>query len=158
MADKKEKKEKAPKAEKVKSGKKGLPLPLMIVLVIIGLIFLSITLVLVVGMLPAIVLSATDRSPKRNLTVGVGALNLSSTLYVIFALIKRGPTVEYAIQLLMDPANYLIMWAGAALALVLHKVIPAVVAQALAGMAEIKIQRLRENQKELKKTWGDGVG
>jgi hypothetical protein len=157
MAGKKEKKEKAPKGAKG-GKKKGLPLLALIPLAIAGVAALPVTLVMVAGLIPSIVIAFTDRNPKRNLTVAVVALNIASTLYVVLLLLKQGFSIDYAIRLLSQPVHFAIMWGGAGIGLALMSFVPQAVAQVLSSVAEIKIQKYRDNQNEMKKTWGDQVG
>lgn len=160
MADKKEKKEKAPKAAKGEKSpkKKGIPLLAMIPIGIVAVAALPVTMIVVAGLIPSAVIAMTDRNPKRNQTVAVVALNIASTLYVALLLLKQGFSVEYAIKLLSQPIHFAIMWGGAGIGLALMTFVPQAVAQVLSSLAEIKIQKYRENQTELKKIWGDQVG
>jgi hypothetical protein len=158
MADKKDKKEKKGKEEKPATGKTALPLPVLILGGIVALAVLPATLIFVVGMVPSLIMAMTDSNPKRNLTVAVAALNLTSVFYMLLQLVRLGYGLETSFALVSQPFNWLIMWGGAAVGLALHKFIPPTVAQVLATLAEARIVKLKTNQEELKKNWGDGVG
>ncbi|HVY12566.1 MAG TPA: hypothetical protein VHB73_03265, partial [Alphaproteobacteria bacterium] len=109
------------------------------------------------GMLPTLAMSISDRSPGRSLTICVGSLNVASCLQALLMLLPRGLGLPSGLEVLMRPETFLIMWGGAALGLGLYTFIPALVAGLLSGMADVKIARLRQNQKELRRSWGDDV-
>lgn len=158
-AAKKEAGKKEAKGAKAGAAKKGgTPILLLIPLFIGAVAALPATLVAIAGLVPAFVAWFTDRSPKRSMMVAVGILNLTSTLYVVLMLVTKEFSLDYAVRLLSDPANYMIMWGGAGLGMALYSFVPQAVAQVLAVLAEGKIKKYRDHQVELKKTWGDQVG
>lgn len=160
MAEKKKEKSKekekkaAPSAPKKKGGMGFLIPP---VLGLAAIFFLPATLVIVCGMLPAAVIFLTDRSQGKNMAVAVGALNLTGVVNILIILAQKGLTLDYAMQILREPSNWLVMWGGAGIGYALFSFIPPVVAQVLAFMADYKIQKLKANQVELAKIWGDKV-
>lgn len=155
MADKKKP---AVKEEKKKPpGQKGLPLFVIILLVMIGLGALPITLIFLAGMLPTLVMMFTEKPGQRNGTVAIGALNFVGCAYVAMMVVRKGFNLEYSINLLTDSTNWLAILGGAALGYALYKMIPPIVAQVIASMAEVRIVKLKKQQDELKKSWGQDV-
>lgn len=151
-------KKKEEKAEGKKAKKKGgIPLVALVLGGIAALLALPITLILVAALVPTFVLMLTDRSEKRSPTVCVGALNLSSAAVVVMQLMRTGLGFDNALALLMQPLNWLIMWAGAAVGWAILTFVPPVVAQLLAGMAEMRVVKLKKNLDEIKKNWSDSV-
>jgi hypothetical protein len=65
--------------------------------------------------------------------------------------------LDYAIRMLQDPLNWLIMWGGAGIGLALLTLIPPVVAQVLTSISEFKLQKIKVNQAEIRKIWGEDV-
>jgi hypothetical protein len=158
MADKKEKAAKPAKAAKAKGSKKGGRLKLLIItLIVAGCAVPAIGLIVLAGMIPSIVMGLTDRSHNKALSVCVSAPNAAGCLQAIIMMLPRGLSIEGAMNLLMQPETFLVMWGSAALGLGLFTFIPPLIAGVLASMAELKIGRLRHNQKELKRIWGDDV-
>lgn len=153
-----EKKAPAKPEKTAKAGsKKGLPLFVIMLLGIIGLGALPVTLILIAGLIPTLVMAFTDRNPARHLTVCVGALNLVGISFVVLQMVKKGYGLDYALQLLIRPENWAIMLGGAALGYAIHTVIPPLVAQVLAAMAEGRVGKLKTNQQDIKKSWGAEV-
>lgn len=145
--------EKAP--AKKKGGVKGFFL--FMVLGLAALFMLPITLVMLCGLLPSFSALLTDRSKGRNMLVAIGALNMTGVAHIIIGLIRKGVTLDYAMQILREPSNWLIMWGGAGVGYALFAIIPPIVAQVLAIMADVKAQKLKTNQGEIEKIWGKQV-
>ena len=159
-ADKKGGKDaKAPKA----SGKKGGGALLWIGIFIDGAVVLPVTIIAVPGLIPGLVMWLTDRSRGRNLLVAAGTMNLAGVMAVALNLLRKtslfnfNESIPYAIQLLYDPANWIVMWGAAGIGYALFKIIPPLVAQALATAAAFRAQKLKKNQEELKRLWGEEV-
>jgi hypothetical protein len=128
-----------------------------VVLGIAGLFVLPLSMIVVVGFIPTIAMACTDKSRGRSVTVAVGALNMVGVTYLVIQLIQKGLSFDYALRLLSDPVHWLIMWGGAGLGYTLLYVIPPIVAHVLTSVSEFKIQKLKTNQDEIKKTWGKDV-
>lgn len=137
--------------------KGGIPLVALILGGIAAMLALPITLVLAGALLPTGAIALTDRSEKRSATVCIGALNLASAVVVVMQLIRSGLSFDSALALLMQPMNWLIMWAGAAVGWAILTFVPPTVAQILAGMAEMRMTKLKKNLEDIKKNWSDSV-
>jgi hypothetical protein len=162
MADKKEKPAKADKKEKAAKGggkKSGKVKLFLLLLVIIGVALPAAGMVMLVGMLPVLAMGMTDRTRTKSLTVCVGSLNAAGVSQALLQLIRNGSfTPDYGQRILSDPQNLIIMWGAAAIGLGLFTFIPAAVGQVLVGVSQMKIAKLRVNQQELKRIWGEQVG
>lgn len=140
------------------TGKKGGGLfPAFLILGIGSLFVLPATIVAVAGLIPTLATAITDKSRARSVTVAVGALNLTGVAYIVIQIFQKGMRLDYAIQLLQDPFNWLIMWGGAGIGLALLTLIPPIVAQVLTAISEFKLQKLKANQAEIRKIWGEDV-
>lgn len=138
--------------------KKGKGLFLAFLILGIGfLLVLPASIVVLAGLIPTIVMAMTDKSRGRSMTVAVGSLNLIGVAYIVIQIFQKGLRIDYAMQLLQDPLNWLIMWGGAGIGLALLSIIPPIVAQILTTISEIKLQKLKANQVEIRKIWGEDV-
>jgi hypothetical protein len=157
------KKEKpAPKGKEPKEGKKkkgGGPSALMIIIFMaLTFVALPISIVAIPGMIPTLVMALTDRREGKFKTAAVGSLNLAGVAYVVFlVLLRKGFNVEYALQLIRSPEMWAVMWGAAAIGYGIFVVIPPIVAQFLATIAEIRARKLRGNLDELRQVWGEDV-
>lgn len=139
-------------------GGKAKGLAVSFVILGIGAVFvLPATIVALCGFIPTIATMLTDKSRGRSMTVAVGSLNLTGVAYIVVQLFQKGMRLDYAMMLLQDPLNWLIMWGGAAIGLALLTLIPPVVAQVLTSISEFKLQKMKANQAEIRKIWGEDV-
>lgn len=118
---------------------------------------LPVTIVAVPGLIPAWVMWLTDKSKGRNMLVAVGVMNLAGVAAVVLNLLHKGFSVTYAVQLLYDPANWIVMWGAAGIGYALYRLAPPMAAQVLATAAEFRAQKLRKNQEEMRRMWGEEV-
>jgi hypothetical protein len=159
MADREPKPKTAKPGKEKKAGSSGTKRKLLIfALIAAGIAVPGAGVVMLAGLLPSLVIGLTDSSRGKSLTVCVASLNAAGVLHVLLGLMQQGFSFEYALNLVSTPQTYVIMWGAAGLGFTFFTFIPGMVAQMLAGMAEGKIARLRHNQQELKRLWGDEVG
>lgn len=145
-------------AKAPKGGGKGKGLFMsFIILGIAALFVLPASIVAFCGFIPTIATALTDKSRARSVTVAVGALNLTGVAYIVIQIFQKGMRLDYAMMLLQDPFNWLIMWGGAGIGLALLTLIPPIVAQVLTSISEFKLQKMKANQAEIRKIWGDDV-
>ncbi len=146
------------KASKGKGTGKGRGLfPAFLILGVASVFVLPASVVAAAGLIPTLVTAMTDKSRARSVTVAVGALNLTGVAYVVIQIFQKGLRLDYAMQLLQDPLSWLIMWGGAGIGMALLTLIPPIVAQVLTTLSELKLQKLKSNQAEIRKTWGEDV-
>lgn len=138
-------------------GKKGGLLPAFLILGVGALFVLPASVVALCGFIPTLVTAFTDKSRARSVTVAVGALNLTGVFYVVLPIFQKGLRLDHAMQVLQDPLNWLMMWGGAGIGMALLSIIPPVVAQGLTAISEFKLQKLKANQVEIRKIWGEDV-
>ncbi len=143
-------------AKPAKGGGKGLLVP-FVILGVAGVFVLPATIVALGGFIPTFATMITDKSRGRSMTVAVGALNMTGVAYIVIQLFQKGMRLDYAMMLLQDPLNWLIMWGGAGIGLALLTLIPPIVAQVLTSIAEFKLLKMKANQAEIRKIWGDDV-
>lgn len=139
-------------------GKKGGGLfPAFLILGIGSLFVLPASIVALAGLIPTLATAMTDKSRARSVTVAVGSLNLTGVAYLVIQIFQKGLRMDHAMQVLQDPLNWLIMWGGAGIGLALLSLIPPIVAQVLTTISEFKLQKLKANQVEIRKIWGEDV-
>ncbi len=139
-----------------KKGKGGL-VPAFLILGVGAVLVLPASMVALAGLVPTLVMAMTDKSRAYSVTVAVGSLNLTGVVYVVIPVFQTGLRMDVAMNILQQPLNWLVMWGGAGLGLALLSLIPPVVAQVLTSISEFRLQRLRANQADIRKIWGDDV-
>lgn len=114
-------------------------------------------LMLALALLPTLVAALTDRSPTRNATISIGALNVAGTWPFLLKLWTDGHTVVNAMQIIVNPAAWLVIYGAAAVGWLLYISFPALVAACMSVFAGHRMAQLRAQQKKLIEDWGPEV-
>jgi hypothetical protein len=115
------------------------------------------TLLVCLGLLPALVALCTDTDPRKSAFTTVGFMNLAGVVPFIIELWEKGQTMEAAFTILRQPLTWLVMFGAAALGqLLLYTVPPFMVHSAVTTM-ESRLRRLREGLEHLEAVWGTEV-
>lgn len=138
------------------------PTPVLINLIytigVIGLLFtvLPTALVLVVGGLPTLVAIVVDRSPRHYLTRCVGFLNFAGVAPYLVK-IWMHHTVLAAMQMLIDPFVWLVMYGSAAIGWTIYLSAPSIAWLQVEIMGTRRIAALHTRQHQLVAEWGEDV-
>lgn len=114
-------------------------------------------LMLTLALLPTVVAMVTDRSETRSATISIGALNLAGTWPFLLKLWTTGHTVIDAMQIILNPTAWLIIYAAAGVGWLLYVSFPALVSACMAMFAGRRLAQLRAQQKQLIEEWGPEV-
>jgi hypothetical protein len=114
-------------------------------------------LMLTLALLPTVVAMITDRSEARSATISIGALNLAGTWPFLLKLWTTGHTVVNAMQIILSPIVWLIIYAAAGVGWLLYVSFPALVSACMAIFAGRQLAQLRARQKQLIEEWGPEV-
>ncbi len=109
------------------------------------------------GMLPTLVAYIIDQRGERYAARTVGYMNLSGVLVVAIEMWAGDHTWQKALDLLAEPANWLIMFGSAAVGWVLYFALPPMVKAYLKVSNELRMKQLRKEQERLSKEWGAQV-
>ena len=116
------------------------------------------TLLICLGLLPALVALITDTDPEKNTAATVGFMNFAGVSPFLIDLWLKGQTWEAAFTIIREPTNWMIMLGGAAIGhLILYAVPPVVMMFTLTKM-DMRLKKLQEAHEELKAIWGPDVG
>jgi hypothetical protein len=138
------------------------PTPVLINLIytigVIGvlLLILPTALVLVIGGLPTLVGVVIDRSPKHYLTRCVGFLNFAGVSPYLVK-IWMHHTVLAAMQMLIDPYVWLVMYGAAAIGWIIYLSAPSIAWLQVEIMGTRRIATLHARQRQLISEWGEDV-
>lgn len=133
------------------------PWTIAVPLVLIGLIFLPISVVLIAAMVPTFVARIVDTSPGRRLTLTVGAMNLVGALYFVHAITSVGAGVSDIAPTLGDTFGWLYALMGAGAGWVIFGAMPSIVMRIAAAQTAIRLRRLNGQQEKLVEQWGEAV-
>ncbi len=114
-------------------------------------------LVSLVGLLPTVVSVATDRTPGLRASWCVAITNIAGLLPIIAKSFKGDNDLAAAIELLVDPINWLVMYVGAGMGWVLLWIGPVIAEVFVTQKAASEARGLQESQGKLIAEWGRKV-
>lgn len=147
------------KMEKSKEQKKAARSQKMLIfsMMVMGLAFLSTSLVLGVCMIPTLVAAMVDRQQPKTAWITVGAMNLAGALPSLFSFFEAGRSMPSAIQAITKPSVLAAAYGGAAVGLLIYNNVTPMVAGLVAGKNEKRLKDIDKRLRELIKKWGDDV-
>ena len=114
-------------------------------------------ILLALGLSPTVVAFIVDKSKKKYAAISVGGMNIAGVIPGLLDLLKGKNNISAAMDILTNPFDLTIMFAGAAFGWMLYIFIPPVVSGLLTVIANYRINQLRTEQKKLIKEWGEGI-
>ncbi|HEY4134286.1 MAG TPA: hypothetical protein VGO34_03635 [Alphaproteobacteria bacterium] len=109
------------------------------------------------ALLPTMCAFMVDRLPQRYATRCVGALNFAGTWPYLLNLWRGGHTMVNAVQIMIDPTTWLVIYGAAAAGWLCFLSFPAVTWALMDLFAGRRIGHLRREQKKLIEEWGEDV-
>ncbi|MCR9219140.1 MAG: hypothetical protein NXI21_02830 [Alphaproteobacteria bacterium] len=140
-----------------KAGGGGVRALSLVIAIILVVLFFDSVIVLAAGMIPTGVAYLVDRRPQRYAARTVAWMNLAGCLVVVLDLWDGGGSIDRAIELLLDPVNWVIMFGSAGFGWVIYFTLPPIVSGYLALSQEMRLKDLAKKQKSLEKEWGEEV-
>ena len=110
-----------------------------------------------VGLLPTVVSVVTDRTPGHRASWCIAITNIAGVLPIIAKSLKGDNDMAAAIELLVDPINWLVMYVGAGMGWVLLWIGPVIAEVFVTQKEGSEARRLQEDQKKLIAEWGRKV-
>jgi hypothetical protein len=120
----------------------------------LGALMLPTTIMVVVGMIPTIVAFVIDRDPEKSAGMTVGSMNLCGVMPFLISLWQGGHTIDLAVQTLLHPFPYMMMYGAAAVGWLLYYGIPPMVAGGLAMRDTARSRDLDKKREALVEEWG----
>ncbi len=126
-------------------------------LFITAVVFVPTTLMLTIGMLPAIVASFIDKSKEKMLGLTVGAMNLAGCTPFVLQLWTTSHTISGAVEILSDPLTIVIMYFAAAFGYMLEWSLTGMVVVFVTEKAKLRLDEIEKTQEDLVRKWGPEV-
>jgi hypothetical protein len=125
--------------------------------IVTAVVFLPMTILLVIGMLPTIVASIADRTPERLKAITVGSLNFAATFPYCIDMVTKGYSTEAAVSLITDPRAIIVMYTGALAGYIIELGLASTVAGVMVKQARVRLKKIRTEQERLVERWGREV-
>lgn len=146
------------KKQKSKKNKIGLKVWFYILLMAaLSVMFLSMAVLLFVGMLPTLVAFVVDRVPGKSKTVTIGSMNFAGCFPYLLLMVVRPDNLDIAFQYLSDPMTIIVIYGAAAIGYIIHWSVTLGVSEALMQKSKRRIEKIEEQKKKLEERWGKKV-
>ncbi len=122
-----------------------------------GVVFLPVTLIFFVCMIPTMVAGIVDQYPIKTAWLTIGAMNMAGTVPVLCKLLDAGRTLPAASQLIFNPNMLLIAYSGALVGWLIYNKVTPLVAIVVQNRNKRRLEDITKRQEELVRKWGEKV-
>lgn len=120
-------------------------------------VFISTTILFLVGMMPTIVARIADRSYQKTRVLTIGFMNFSACFPFWFKLVQGGATFDVAVEIIRDPMNISIMYGGAVIGYMIEWTLAGAVAAMMVQKGRKRLEDIKKYQQNLIDRWGPEV-
>ena len=128
-----------------------------IMLILICILFSSIAVILVIGMIPTVVAAIVDRTEGRMRTLTIGAINFAGCAPFIVEVFKKGNNIETAIHYIIQPRTIVVMYFAAGMGYLIDWAMTGIVSSIMVQKSKSRLKEIQKQQKELTERWGQEV-
>jgi len=143
------------KRRKKKVGWKGQVF--FIVLLFLCILFSSMAIVMVIGMIPSIVAWITDRTEGRIRTLTVSSMNFAGCVPFLVEIYKTGNNIETAVSYITQPETIVVMYFAAGMGYLIDWAMTGIVSSIMVQKTKKRLSDILKEQKELTERWGHEV-
>lgn len=130
---------------------------LLAVFMVASVVFLPITAIVFVGMLPTVMARLTDRSKERTRALTVGFLNFAGCFPFLYQLVETGLKLENSLAILSDPMTIVIIYTSALIGYGVDWLVTTAVAGFMVQKGKNRLEAIRKAQDNLVRQWGNEV-
>ncbi len=128
-----------------------------VIIPLFSIMFLETVILFASGMIPTFVAYTIDPSKKKHVTKAVCYANLAGCFVVAINMWTYNNTVDQALHLMSDAANWVVMFGSAGLGWLLYFSLRPIVVAYLAIKFENKRKSMNNIKKNLIEEWGDTI-
>jgi hypothetical protein len=140
------------KKKKVSFGWKGQIL--LIAFLMTSVMFASLAVIMVVGMIPTIVAAIVDRSEGRTRSLTIGAMNFAGCVPFMLEIFKKGNSLETSIAYMLEPRTIVVIYFAAAMGYLIDWAMTGIVSSVIVQKTKGRLREIKKDQKELTERWG----
>lgn len=145
-------------ARKSKKKQRSFKLSLIVLaLLLCGMVFSSIMIVLLIGMLPTLVAAIVDQSKGKLKTLTVGFMNFAGCSPFMVETWGRGGGFDAAIDILTQPQAIVVMFMAAAMGYLIDWAMTGIVSSVMVQRGHARLKDINKHQNVLKDRWGAEV-
>ena len=121
------------------------------------IMFRSVSIVMVIGMIPTIVSSIVDTSKGHVKTLTVGAMNFAGCAPFLLEIWKRGATFDMAMTYILQPRTIMVMYFAAAMGYLIDWAVTGMASSLMVQRAKSRMKEIQDHEKLLIERWGPEV-
>jgi hypothetical protein len=125
--------------------------------IVAAIVFLPITAVLFIGMLPTVMARLTDKTKEKTKVLTVGFMNFAGCFPFLYELVDTGLKLENALQILSDPLTIVMIYSCAVLGYAVEWLVTNMVAGLLVQKGRNRLETIKKIQEGMVKQWGPEV-
>jgi len=127
---------------------------LVIFLILLGVVFHSQSIILLIGMIPTVVLFCVDRTKGKIKTLTVGMINFAGCTPFMAEVYKKGNEFGHAINYVMEPRTIVVIFAAAAIGYLVHWGTRGIASGIMAQRAKARLKEIDKEKQKLIERWG----
>ncbi len=126
-------------------------------MLLLGIVFIPFVLYILFGILPILISVGMERNPERPITRSVAVMNFAGIIHAIYYNLSAGRDFTSLRNVMLDSTNWLLPFGFAAGGLLIYFITPFFLSGFIRRRAEARINELREERRELERTWGEQI-
>lgn len=125
--------------------------------IVAAVVFLPVTALLFIGMLPTVMARLTDKTKERTKVLTVGFMNFAGCYPFVYQLIESGLKLQNAISILSDPLTVVMIYSAALLGYGIEWLVTNMVAGLMVQKGRNRLETITKMHENMTKQWGREV-
>ncbi len=130
---------------------------MLAVFIVASVVFLPVTLLLFVGMMPSVMARMVDKSRERTKVLTVGFMNFAGCYPFLYELVETGIKMEAALGILSQPQTIVMIYGCALLGYCIEWLVTNMVAGLMVQKGRTRLETIKKTQESLVRQWGAEV-
>ena len=144
--------------KKLRKAGRSWQIQLMLLFILLaGIVAMSTTMILLVGLLPTFVALFIDRTPEKTRVLTVGAMNAAGCAPFILQLWTTGVSMDNALSIITDPLTIVVMYCAAGVGYIIDWSVSGLVGSVMIQRGSVRRKQIAKRQAELVERWGPEV-
>lgn len=127
---------------------------LIIGLLLLGVMFSSMAVVLMIGMIPTIVSMIVDSTKGKVRSITVGCTNFAGCTPFLIEVFKKGNSMETAVSYILEPRTIVVMYMAAGMGYLIDWAMAGIVSSIMVQKAKKRLKDIQKQQTDLVDRWG----
>lgn len=144
--------------KKSKQAGRSWQIQLMLLFILLaGIVAMSTTMILLIGLLPTFVALFIDRTAEKTRVLTVGAMNAAGCTPFILQLWTTGVSMDNALSIITNPLTVVVMYCAAGVGYIIDWSVSGLVGSVMVQRGSVRRKQIAKRQAELVERWGPEV-